>query len=141
MSGTTTDTHGRGRRPAVEIIRDSITSSGPLFVRIPTSLRQPLSNFETSLRHAPVLSGSVKEMRVGDDALDHQEFLIQKVLRFCQKGRSSSSQMTRISSGFLSGNSLAVKGDALIHGPSLVARPVGSEWRTRRPYQEKIKIN
>jgi len=80
-------------------------------------------------------------MRVGDDALDHQEFLIQKVLRFCQKGRSSSPRLDRISSGFLSGNSLAVKGDALIHGPSLVARPVGSEWRTRRPYQEKIKIN
>jgi hypothetical protein len=29
--------------------------------------------------------------------------------------------------------SLAVKGDALIHGARLVAPPVGSEWRTRRP--------
>ena len=26
-----------------------------------------------------------------------------------------------------------VMGDVLIHGPSLVARPVGSEWRNRRP--------
>lgn len=25
------------------------------------------------------------------------------------------------------------KGDTLNHGPNLVARPVGSEWRTRRP--------
>ncbi len=32
--------------------------------------------------------------------------------------------------------SLAVKGDATIHGPSLVARPVGSEWRTRHPQCE-----
>ena len=29
----------------------------------------------------------------------------------------------------------AVKGDALIHGPNLAARPVGSDWRTRRPSQ------
>ncbi len=29
----------------------------------------------------------------------------------------------------------AVKGDALIHGPYLAARPVGSDWRTRRPRQ------
>jgi hypothetical protein len=27
----------------------------------------------------------------------------------------------------------AVKGDALIHGPYMAARPVGSDWRTRRP--------
>jgi hypothetical protein len=37
---------------------------------------------------------------------------------------------------FLLGRSLAiaVRADALIHGPCLVARPVGSEWRTRRPF-------
>jgi hypothetical protein len=63
------------------------------------------------------------------------------VLRFWQKGRSSSPQLARISSDFLSGNSLAAKGDALIHGPCLVARPVGSEWRTRRPYQGNIQTN
>ena len=28
-----------------------------------------------------------------------------------------------------------VKGEAMIHGLHLVARPVGSEWRTRRPSQ------
>jgi hypothetical protein len=32
-------------------------------------------------------------------------------------------------------NVRAVKGDALIHGPYLAARPVGSDWRTRRPSQ------
>jgi hypothetical protein len=37
--------------------------------------------------------------------------------------------------------SLAVKGDALIHGPCLVARPVGSEWRTRRPQYRVHPIN
>jgi hypothetical protein len=29
----------------------------------------------------------------------------------------------------------------LIHGPRLVARPVGSEWRTRRPYEMDIQFN
>jgi len=29
----------------------------------------------------------------------------------------------------------AVKGDALIHGPNMAARPVGSDWRTRCPSQ------
>jgi hypothetical protein len=29
----------------------------------------------------------------------------------------------------------AVKGDALIHGPNMAARLVGSDWRTRRPSQ------
>jgi hypothetical protein len=80
-------------------------------------------------------------MRASGDAPDHQIFLIQKVLRFWQKGRSSSPLLVRINSGFLSGNSLAVKGDALIHGLRMVARPVGSEWRTRRPYQGNIQTN
>jgi len=44
---------------------------------------------------------------------------------------------------FLSGRSLAVavRADALIHGPCLVARPVGSEWRTRRPSHRIQPIN
>lgn len=69
--------------------------------------------------------------------------LIQKVLRFWQKGRSNSFFLFRISSGFLHRNSLAVavKGDVLIHGPSLVARPVGSEWRNRRPFQVSNRTN
>jgi hypothetical protein len=49
--------------------------------------------------------------------------------------------LARINSDFLSRNSLAVKGDALIHGPRLVARSVGSEWRTRRPYQMDNQTN
>lgn len=37
-------------------------------------------------------------------------------------------------------NSPAVKGGVLIHGPRLVAQPVGSEWRTRLPYWKYIQI-
>jgi hypothetical protein len=72
---------------------------------------------------------------------DSENFLQYKVLRFRRKGHCSSPQLACISSGFLSGNSLVVKGDALIHGPRLVARPVGSEWRTRRPYEMDIQFN
>lgn len=37
-------------------------------------------------------------------------------------------------------NSLVAKGGVLIHGPRLVAQPVGSEWRTRLPYWKYIQI-
>jgi hypothetical protein len=108
---------------------------------MPAAFRQPLFNSEASLRHASFPNQSVGETGGGDDTRDHKTFLIQKVLRFRQKGRSSSPLLSRISSGFLSGNSLAAKGDALIHRLRMVARPVGSEWRTRRPYQGNIQIN
>ena len=107
----------------------------------PTALSQPLSSSGSSNRRASVVSLLACEMGDSGDAPDHQELLKQKVLRFCQKGRSSSPQLARINSGFLSGKSLAAKGDALIHGPCLVARPVGSEWRTRRPYKGIIQTN
>ena len=141
MTGSILATRCTNHRATAVALRDSVYSSGSSFVGIPTALRQPLSNFEASARHASVLSRSVSEMRASGDAPDHQIFLIQKVLRFWQKGRSSSPRLVRISSGFLSGNSLAVKGDALIHGPCLVARSVGSEWRTRLPSQIDIQFN
>ena len=112
-----------------------------LIATIPTALRQPLSSSGTSNRHASVLTLLACEMGDSGDAPEYRELLNQKVLRFCRKGRSSSPQLARINSGFLSGKSLAAKGDALIHGPCLVARPVGSEWRTRRPCQESIESN
>jgi hypothetical protein len=141
MGGSIIATRCSGRRPTVENFRDSISSSGSSFARIHAALRQTLFNSEASLRHASVLSRSSGEIRGSDDVPDHRKFLIQKVLRFWQKGRSSSPRLARISSDFLFGNSLAVKGGALIHGPCLVARSVGSEWRTRLPYQIDIQFN
>ena len=141
MSCSILDTRCSGRRPTAEAFRVSISSSDSLFATLSVALRQPLSNSGASNCHASVLSRSASEIRGVGDATDHQTILIQKVLRFCKKGRSSSPQLTRINSDFLSRNSLAVKGDALIHGPSLVARSVGSEWRTRRPYQLDIQTN
>ena len=141
MSCSILDTRCSGRRPTAEAFRASISSSDSLFATIPVALRQPLSNSGASNRHASVLSRSASEIRGVGDAPDHRTILIQKVLRFCNKGRSSSPHLIRINSDFLSRNSLAVKGDALIHGPSLVARPVGSEWRTRRPYQMDNQTN
>jgi hypothetical protein len=36
---------------------------------------------------------------------------------------------------------MAVRADALIHGPCLVARPVGSERRIHRPFHRVHPIN
>jgi hypothetical protein len=141
MSCSILDTRCSGRRPTGEAFRDSISSSGSWFARIAAALRPPFFNSEASLRHASVLSRSSGEIRGSGVAPDHQIFLIQKVLRFCKKGRSSSPQLARINSGFLFGNSLAAKGDTLIHGPHLVAQSVGSEWRTQRPYQMDNQTN
>jgi hypothetical protein len=58
---------------------------------------------------------------------------INKVLRFRQAGHCSSPRLTRSNRDLSHGRDLAVKGDALIHRPCLVAGLVGSEWRTRRP--------
>jgi hypothetical protein len=129
------------RRPTPRALRNSIYLNGSSFPGIPLALRQSLSNFGYSLRHDSVLNRSSGEIRGSNVALDHRTFLIQKVLRFWQKGRSSSPRLARINSGFLSGNPLAAKGDTLIHGPHLVAQSVGSEWRTRRPYQMDIQTN
>jgi hypothetical protein len=140
MSGSILATRCSGRRPTAGVPRDSISPNGSSFARTPAAFRQPLFNSEASLRHTSFPNQSVGETG-GGDAPDHQTFLIQKVLRFWQKERSSSPQLVRISSGFLSGNSLAAKGDALIHRLRMVARPVGSEWRTRRPSQVTIQTN
>lgn len=84
---------------------------------------------------------SLSEMTHSVGSPDSRIHLKYKVLRIQQKGRFTSTQWVRISSEFHSRNSLAVKGDALNHGPHLVARPVGSEWRTRRPHQVRIHTN
>lgn len=141
MSALTLAKRCSGRRATAGALRNSIPLSGSSFARTPAALRQSLFNSEASLRHASVPIRSASEMPGSGDAPDHKTFLIQKVLRFQQKGRSSSPQLARISSGFLSGNSLAAKGDALIHRLRMVARPVGSEWRTRHPYQGNIQTN
>jgi len=141
MSGSTIATRCRASRPTAGVTRDSISPSGSSFARIPALLRWQFFNSEASFRCASVPNQMVGETGGGGDAPARRKFLIQKVLRFWQKGRSSSPRLARISSGFLSGNSLVAKGDALIHGPCLVARPVGSEWRTRRPSQVTIQTN
>jgi hypothetical protein len=68
-------------------------------------------------------------------------FSIHKVLRFSQAGHFIPSRLFRINRGFSKGNSLAVKGDVLIHGPYLVAQSVGSEWRNHRLHQITIQTN
>jgi hypothetical protein len=64
---------------------------------------------------------------------------IYKVLRFVQAGQITPSRLFRINRDYPVGNSLAVNGDVLIHGPRLVAQPVGSEWRNHHLHQVIIK--
>jgi hypothetical protein len=67
-----------------------------------------------------------------------------KVLRFSQAGHCCPPRLDRTNRALLNGSSLAAnrdphgflgKGDVMIHRPYLVAWPVGSDWRTRRPSQ------
>jgi len=140
MSGSIPDMRCSGRRPTAEAIRDSVTSSGASFATVPGAIRHSISNSETSIQKNSRLNRSADGMRGSGDVPVHRTFLMQKVLRFSQWGRRNSLRLLRISSDSFR-NSLAVEGDALIHGPRLVARPVGSERRTRRPYQGSIQTN
>ena len=139
MRDFTLATRCGGPRSAARVYRDSISSGGSSFATLIAVLRQSPSSSGTPIRHAAAVGQSVNEMRARSEAPNDWTFLIQKVLRFWQVGRRSSHRLLRINSDSHFGNSLAVKGDALIHGPCLVARPVGSEWRTRRPYQGIIQ--
>ena len=56
-----------------------------------------------------------------------------KVLRNWSRGSSNRVAPVRTSNEDDVQSSLAVRGDAVIHGPNMVAQSVGSEWRTQRP--------
>jgi hypothetical protein len=57
-----------------------------------------------------------------------------KMLRFRQGGLNPSTS-ARTNLDISAEIVRAVKGDALIHGPNMAARPVGSDWRNRCPSQ------
>ena len=59
----------------------------------------------------------------------------QEVLRLRMTGHGDLARTSRINRDVLTRISLAVRGDAKIHGPNLVARSVVSDWRNRRPRQ------
>ncbi len=153
MSGTVLVSHVDGVEPTWQTQAESADnrfSVGSLgstsashfsFAQALTASRPVLIGVQGSCVCGAVSNSSPNWVVGGVRALQFRMTLIQKVLRFWQKGRSSSPRLDRLSSGFLFGNSLAAKGDALIHGPTLVARPVGSEWRTRHPYQVSIQTN
>ena len=93
------------------------------------------------VRRGATSNGTTIESDGDAQSSDRRIHQFDKVLRLWRGGLRSSPQLVRINSALLHRSSLAVKGDALIHGPSLAARPVGSDWRTRRPYQRSIHIN
>jgi len=73
-------------------------------------------------------------IRIVDKLIDQSQVIAQsvlflQVLRFFQAGQNNPSRLIRINRVLLFGSTLAVKGEALIHGPYLVAWSVGSERR------------
>jgi hypothetical protein len=58
-----------------------------------------------------------------------QSVLYHQVLRFFQAGQNNPPRLIRINRVLPNGSTLAVKGEASIHGPYLVAWSVGSERR------------
>jgi hypothetical protein len=93
------------------------------------------------VRRGSVSNSSSSKVAGGVQPSSHLSVFFNKVLRFWHEGQRSSLQLVRMSSELLCGSSLATKGDVLIHGPSLVARPVGSEWRNHHPRQAAIQTN
>jgi hypothetical protein len=141
MSNSTVAKRCDGRVPRAGILRGSNSPSRLAFAKMLAPHQLFPLDSQALIRRASVSNKSTSEA-VGDvQPLNRRAFLFNKVLRFWLKGQRSSPQLVRISSGLLVGSSLAVRGDALIHGPTLVARPVGSEWRTRHPYQTNIQTN
>ena len=106
-----------------------------------TGPRSPLIDSEGSRRRASVSDSSPSRMVGGVQLLQFRVSPIYKVLWFWRTGYCNSFDQTRISRDLPFGSSLAVKGDALIHGPCLVARPVRSEWRNHRPYRVSSQPN
>ena len=143
MSNSTVAKRCDGRVPGAGNLRGSNSPTSLAFAKMLAPRQFFFLNSRALVRRAAVSNKSTSEA-AGDVQSLRRTALFDKVLRFWQKGQRSSPQLVRISSDLFSGSSLAVmavKGDALIHGPHLVARPVGSEWRTRRPYQGNIQTN
>jgi hypothetical protein len=135
MSGLAMSSFRGAPRTRADALHD-VDPRGNFSLRSPSvSSETPAIGFANSVQRIQFSNHSITEALEYDRAPLRRSSSFYKVLRFWQEELTSSLRSTRINSGFPKGNPLAVKGDALIHGPCLVARPVGSEWRTRRPRQ------
>ena len=94
-----------------------------------------------TLQSAHVPDGSTRQPANDAQPSNRRSFEFNKVLRIRLKGQCSTPSGVRISGDLPNGSLPATKGDVLIHRRCLVAQPVGSEWRTRRPYQRYIQTN
>lgn len=94
-----------------------------------------------TLQSVHVPDGSARELANDAQPFNPRSFEFNKVLRIRLEGQCSTPSTVRISGDLPNGSLPATKGDVLIHRRCLVAQPVGSEWRTRRPYQRYIQTN
>jgi len=141
MSSSTHAKRCSGRGSTVVTLRDPIFANDLSIAKTPAPLQRLILDVPALIRRDAISKISTRSAVSDVSSPNYRAFLVNKVLRFWQKGQRSSPQLVRISSGLLFGGSLVVKGDALIHGPTLVARPVGSEWRTRHLFQIHIQTN
>ena len=124
-------THGVPRRLAA----DNDAPSTMTF-----DLAQPTVE-HTHCRRAGIQGSLFRAMVDVDRPLRDRAEVLGKVLRIGRVAFRHSTHPMRSNSEFPYGSSLVVKGDALIHGPRLVAQPVGSEWRIHRLYQASSQSN
>ena len=96
---------------------------------------------EVALARTSSSKSSRRDVVGPSSQFDSENFLQYKVLRFWQVGQYSPPHLVRIKREARFGGSLAANGDALIHGPNLVAWPVGSEWRNHRLHRAVIQTN
>ena len=132
-----------GRCRTASRVRRSV--SVPCAVTLATSLdvspRTPASTARNSFLSFELAPLCERHHSVPSITVSHrQPYQVLRRRRWVPKRPRAS---TRTSGGLPSGRSLAmaVRADALIHGPCLVARLVGSEWRTRRPLHRVHPIN
>lgn len=107
-------------------MRSSVAQSG--------ATRTELPGFEARVLHFPTTDDMER-------TLWNRAASLVKVLRIGLVGYLHSPPPIRFKSEFLSRSSQAVKGDALIHGPRLVAPSVGSEWRIHHLHHIASHIN
>ena len=92
-------------------------------------------------RYLPAAGDPSRPTIGGGPFLKFRAFSNLKVLRFFQAGHCNPPRLIRINRNLPVGSILAVKGDVLIHGPNVVAWPMGSEGRNQHPHQVNIQSN
>jgi hypothetical protein len=97
-----------------------------------------LAHCDVAPRPASISTHSLGGTAGGWDQFHRSSVLLYQVLRFLRTGPRVSPRPIRTNRDLQVGTSLVLEGDVLIHGPFLVAWPVGSEWRIHRLHHSQL---